>query len=96
MDDKPLTYFSPCTPIPRVWDQARYLKDLKDALNPECPHYCFIEGMHQNLRTVIYAYETGKMPSHGTVYFKRGEIVSEAEANIRDTFVWTEVCFSKQ
>ncbi len=45
-DDKPFTYFAPCIPIPRVWDQARYLKDLKDALNPECPHYCFIEGMH--------------------------------------------------
>lgn len=52
--------------------------------------------MHPNLRAVIHAYETGKMPSHGTVYFKRGEMGSEAEANIRDTFVWTEVRSSKQ
>lgn len=55
MDDKPLTYFAPCIPIPRVWDQARSLKDLKDALNPQCPHYCIIEGMHPNLRAVIHA-----------------------------------------
>lgn len=51
--------------------------------------------MQANLRAVIHAYETGKMPSHGTVYLKRGKMVSEVEANIRDTFVWTEVRSSK-
>lgn len=96
MDDKPLSYFTPCIPIPGVWDQARYLKDLKDALNPNCPHYCFVEGMYPNLRAVIHAYKTGKMSSHGTVYFKRGEMVSEAEAKNRDTFVWIEVRSSEQ
>ncbi len=87
MDDKPLIYFSSYTPIPQVWNQTWYLKDLKNALNPECLHYYFIKGIYQNLYTVIHTYETGKMPSHDTVYFKRREIVLEVEANIRDTFV---------
>ena len=54
---------------------CRHFKDLKDSLNPECPHYCFIEGMRPNLRAVIHVYETGKMPSQGTIYLNRGEIV---------------------
>jgi hypothetical protein len=35
------------------------------------------------------------MPSSGTVYFKRGEIVSEEEAAKQDAVVWAEVRPSK-
>jgi hypothetical protein len=96
MKDQPLAYFSPCVPIPLVWDPVKRLRNLKDSLNPQSPHFCFIEGMIPNLRAVIHAYETGNMPSQGTVYFKRGQMMSEAEGKIRDTFVWEEVRSSKQ
>ena len=95
--DQPLTYFSPVTPIPLVWDPVKRLEGLKKTLNdPEDPMHHFVPRMIPNLRAVIHAYETNNMPSEGTVYFKHGRMVSEEEGQIRDTLVWVEVCSSQQ
>jgi hypothetical protein len=85
----------PVMPLPAVWDPAQRLQGLKDSLNQQSPDYFHIEAILPNLRAVIKAYETGQMPSSGTVYFKRGEIVSEEEAANQDAMVWAEVRPSK-
>lgn len=91
-DNTPLTFFSPATPIPRVWDPARRLQGLRDCLNPNSPGYHFVVGMHDNIRAAIAAYESGQMPTQGTVYFKYGRRVTEAEGKVLDDYVWREVC----
>ena len=88
-----LTPISPACPIPRVWDPVQHLQRLKNSLDPNSPEYCFVEGMHINIRAVIAAYENGEMPTEGTVYFKHGRIVSESEGQELDALVWPEVCF---
>ena len=81
MSDQSLTSFLRVTPLPLVWDPAKRLQGLKDSLNnPQCSHYCFIEGMRPNLKAVIIkAYETGKMSNKGTYYFKGGKMAPEAK-----------------
>lgn len=85
--------FSPSMPIPHVFDPAKRLQDLKNGLNPQNSFYYFVEGQHPNIRAVIQAYESGVMALGSTTYFKGGKVVSEAEANKHDDFVWKEVCF---
>lgn len=90
-EDVPLQHFSPSMPIPLIWDPEHRLKRLKEALNPNCLHYCSIEGMRPNLLAVIKAYEDKIMPSRGIVYFKNGQMINENEAKVRDSCVWVEV-----
>ena len=73
-------------------NRSKRLQDIKDGLNPQSSFYCFIEGQHPNIRAVIRAYEDGLMAHGRTTYFNRGKIVSEAEAAMRDDFVWEDVC----
>lgn len=86
-DKKPLTGVSPACPTPQVWDPAQHLQTLRNCLDPNHPGYCYVEGMHDDIRTLIAAYENGKMPSHDTAYLKYAWIVLQAE------LVWEEVCF---
>ena len=95
-DNTPLTSFSPVVPIPRVWDRARRLQNLRNCLDPNSPGYHFVEGLHLNIRAAIAAYENGQMPNRGTVYFKHGRMVTEAEGKVRDDYVWIEVRFSSK
>lgn len=90
-DNTPLTYFSPATPIPLVWDRERHIQNLKNCLDPNSPGYHRVTGLHINIRAAIAAYENGQMPSHGTVYFKHGRMVTEAEGKVVDDYVWIEV-----
>ena len=90
-DNTPLSYISPVCPIPRVWSATERLQVLRDCLNPASPRFFFVQGMHDNIRACIAAYENNQMPSSGTVYFKGGRMVSEAEGQVRNTYVWVEV-----
>jgi hypothetical protein len=93
-DDKPLTFFSPPMPQPPVWDVTARLSLLRERLDPQSRNYYFIKGMHANIRAVIRAYDEGKMPNHGKVYFKGGLMVLEEEGKNLNDFVWKEVRFS--
>lgn len=91
-----LSHFSIVRRKPPVWDPVQRVRALRELLDPQSPKYCVILAMHENIRAVIHAYETGQIPNEGTVYFKRGKIVSEAEAQVIDTLVWPEVRFTSK
>ena len=99
MSEKDIVTF-PVQPLPAIWDPAQRLEGLKqslrESLDPQHPLYLPVPARTENLRAVINAYESGKIPKSGKVYFIRGKIVSEEEAAAEQgVMVWVEVRYFK-